>query len=239
MPDLSLMIFAAAVVAFAASVQGTLGFGFAAVSIPLLTLLDPLLTPVPVIMLALLLSTATMVREHQAINFTGLQWILVARVIGSFLGIWILATISERSLGIAIGLFVLLAATVIGFGLSVPRRPATEVPVGLVSGIGGIVAGIGGPPLALLFQRDAAPTVRSTLATIFFVGQLVNVVALWATGTMTPLDRSIAARLIIPLVIGFLASSWLRHHINEQLFRRGVIALAATSAFAVLVQAIS
>ncbi|MFS2056115.1 sulfite exporter TauE/SafE family protein, partial [Variovorax sp. CT11-76] len=56
------------------------------------------------------------------------------------------------------------------------------VGAGLVTGITETATGIGGPPLALVYQHQPAPTMRSTIALCFLLGELVSLAVLLATG---------------------------------------------------------
>lgn len=232
------MVIAALITLLAGATQGTVGFGFAALSVPLLTLLDPVLTPIPQIMLALVLSTSMAIRERTAIDLAGVRWLLAGRVAGTFVGAWLLGMLNERTGAIAIGFVVLAAAIAMFAGLSIRRRPATETGMGLVSGTAGIVAGVGGPPLALLFANEEGPTVRSTLATVFVTGQSITVAVLALTGRVTTVDVGIAAALFLPLVTGFALSGWLRTFVQGPRLRRSIIAGSGLAALALLLQAV-
>jgi hypothetical protein len=50
----------------------------------------------------------------------------------------------------------------------------TSVGVGLFTGAAKTVTGISGPPLALLYQHVQGPTLRSTVATCFLVGEIIS-----------------------------------------------------------------
>lgn len=238
MPDPTIMMVAAAITLMAALLQGTIGFGFAALSVPLLTLLDPILTPIPQIMLSLTLATGMAIRERRSIDFGGVRWILVGRTCGSLLGVWLLGFLTERTGSIVIGSVVVGAAALLWSKWSLPRNRQTETAVGLFSGASGIVTGVGGPPLALLFAGTEGPTTRSTLSTIFIVGQSINVAILGFTGRTTGLDVRVAAVLALPLIVGFLLSSRLRHFASGPSLRKGIIAVSGLAGATLLLQSI-
>ena len=238
MPDLTIMLIAAAVTFVAAAVQGTIGFGLSALSVPILTLLDPALTPIPQIMLGLLLVIGMAIRERPSIDFRGVRWVLVGRIAGAFLGAWLLGLMTERTGSIVIGGVVVVAAVLLATGWSIPRTANTEAVVGVVSGTSGIVSGVGGPPLALLFAGTEGPITRATLSTIFVVGQSVNVVVLAVTGRTTVLDLQVTAIMVVPLLAGFVLSSRLHTRTAGGRLRAWIIGVAGLAGAALLLQSI-
>src|SRR3546814_15753694 len=67
-----------------------------------------------------------------------------------------------------------------------PVRPPTQLVAGVVSGVTGTAAGIGGPPLALLYQHRPGSTIRSTLAAAFLVGTALSLATLAVAGEFGP-----------------------------------------------------
>src|SRR3546814_12225619 len=63
-----------------------------------------------------------------------------------------------------------------------PVRPSTQLVAGVVSGVTGTAAGIGGPPLALLYQHRPGSTIRSTLAAAFLVATALSLATLAVAG---------------------------------------------------------
>src|SRR5690606_39990084 len=57
---------------------------------------------------------------------------------------------------------------------ALPVHRSTQLAAGMVSGTTGTAAGIGGPPIALLYQHRAGPVVRSTLSATFLVGTVLS-----------------------------------------------------------------
>ncbi|MBW2586998.1 MAG: hypothetical protein JRD92_08650 [Deltaproteobacteria bacterium] len=58
----------------AAAVQSTVGFGFALLSVPLLSLLNPLFAPVPQLIVVFPLTLAIVLRERHAVEFRSTLW---------------------------------------------------------------------------------------------------------------------------------------------------------------------
>ena len=73
----------------AALLQSTVGFGFGIVCVPLLSLIDPGVVPVPQIMLGIPLTFSTAWRERHAIEKKPVAWLLLGRVPGAITALWI------------------------------------------------------------------------------------------------------------------------------------------------------
>ena len=179
------LVIALAVTAFGALVQGTFGIGFGVVSVPILSLVDPVLAPVPQLLLAVPLALSMSWRERAHIEKRGVFWLLAGRIPGAALGLGLLAIATQRTLDVSIAISVLVAVAILGAGLTIPRNHATELGTGVIAGVMGMVASMGGPPAALLFRDEKGPIIRSTLAMFFSLGLLVTVAGRVAGGKIT------------------------------------------------------
>lgn len=225
---------AVAVTFCAATVQGTVGFGLGVVSIPILTIVDPSLTPIPQLMVSFPLALATAWRERDEIHTNGLGLMTIARIPGALLGAWILTQVSERTLGIVIGSIVLAAVVTIGAGWSVPINRSTLAAAGLTAGFTGTSAGIGGPPLALLYRSAGTEAARSTVAIAIAIGIAVNLTVLHVAGAVVGRDYTVAGVLFVPMALGFAVSTPLRRRIDDRTFRSLVLVLATVASLVLI-----
>ena len=95
------------IIAVAATVQGVVGIGFNVLAVPALLLIDPLLAPVPSLILAVPLTAWQLLRERGTIDRSGVWWIVAGRVPGGLLGLWLLFLLSDTALQVTIALIVL------------------------------------------------------------------------------------------------------------------------------------
>jgi len=232
-------VFAAAfvVTAVSASLQGTIGFGFAVLSVPVLSLLDARLAPVPQLLLAVPLVAAMLWRERKAVELEGAGIIVVARIPGAAIGLVLLKLLSTRALDLLLGAFVLCAVAILASGATVRRTTATKVTAGVASGILGMVSSIGGPPLALLYRDARGDTMRATLAAIFSIGLLITVTMRALAREISWLDVRVTLWLLPALLGGFIASRWLRGRVEGRPLRVTVLLVAALAAVGLLVRA--
>ncbi len=238
--DVSVTVFAllACVLVVGATVQGMVGLGLGLVSAPVVTLLEPALMPELLLVLATLLPLFTLVRSHEQIDWRGLRWVLPARVPGTGLGVLFLALFSERALGIAVGVMVLVGVYLSFIAVRVPVRPSTLTTAGVLSGLTGTTTSIGGPPVALLYQHRAPAQIRSTLAVLFTAGAGMSLVGIWLGGHFE-VETLLLALLLTPcLAVGAWAGSRLHGAVPDRWIRYAVLVVCATSALVLLVRSL-
>lgn len=227
----------AASVALAAFVQGTTGVGFALIVAPVLALLAPDLLPVCLLVLMLPLNVYVGWREREALDRSGAAWITCGRVIGTFGGLWVLAAFSTSALAVFVGAATILAAAVTLFMPSFEPGRQSLVVAGLVTGVTETATGIGGPPLALVYQHRPAPILRSTIAFCFLVGELVSLAFLAVAGRASALQFSMAALLLPALAIGAVASRYVHHRLDGRVLRAFVLVFAVASGAVLIARA--
>jgi uncharacterized membrane protein YfcA len=226
-----------AAVAFAAFVQGTTGVGFALVMAPLVGLLEPQLLPVGVLALMLPLNCYVAWRERPAIDRSGAGWVTAGRVAGTAGGLWVLAALSAGALAVFVGVSILAAVlATLAMPAFAPSRHAL-VGAGVVTGITETATGVGGPPLALVYQHQPVPVMRSTIALCFLLGELVSLAVLCASGRVGMPQVAGAAMLLPALAVGGLASRYAHLRVNARLMRAFVLVFATVSAVVLLLRA--
>ena len=225
---------ASAIVVLAGFIQGSTGVGFALLVAPVLGLLAPNLLPVAVLLLMLPLNAYIAWRERHALDWTSGGWISLGRLAGTFGGLWVLVALSARQLNLLIG-WSTLAAVLATLAMPVFRaRPTAFVTAGLITGITETATGIGGPPLALVYQHHPVATMRSTIALCFLVGELMSLGFLWHAGRIGAEQLQGAAQLLPALVLGAGASLLVHHKVNARGLRTFVMVFSIASSLVLL-----
>jgi uncharacterized membrane protein YfcA len=237
MTDAALMLILASLAVFVgAIVQGGVGFGLGLVGAPVLTILDPGLMPGAIQVVNLTLPLLTLAAEWRKVDWRGLGFAVLGRIPGSVIGAFIIVYISVHSRGIFVAVMVLLAVALTARALSVPRNGVTVTSAGFVSGITGTATGIGGPPIALVYQNAKGPQIRATLAMFFFLSAAQSLAILAMVDELPGRALGTGAVLIVPMVLGFLVSGRLRRYLDGGKVRAAVLVVAAASAVALIVQ---
>ena len=224
----------AAAVVVAAFIQGTTGVGFALIVAPVLAFLAPDLVPVCLLVLMIPLNVYVAWRERTALDRAGAAWITAGRFVGTFGGLWLLAALTSSQLGIVIGAATILAAIATLIAPSFTPGNRAYVAAGVITGVTETATGIGGPPLALVYQHHGAATLRSTIAFCFLVGQVMSLVLLAIAGRVHASQLG-AALVFLPMVLLGAAMSRLVHgRVGGRKLRAFVLLFAIVSGAVVL-----
>ncbi|MFG6176797.1 sulfite exporter TauE/SafE family protein [Halomonas sp. THAF12] len=235
MSDPAVYVVLAAATAVAAFMQGAIGIGFALIVAPVMGLLRPDLLPVALLVLMLPLNLYVALREREAIDWRGSAWIGVGRLPGTFLGLWILVVMSTNGLNQLIGASTVLAVLAALFAPVFRPKPGACVSVGLITGVTETATGVGGPPLALLYQHRPGPELRSTIACCFLIGELVSLVILASAGKVGAEQLRWALYLLPPLLVGSVASRVMHQRLDARRLRQGVLLFALVSGVALMI----
>ena len=223
-------------VAFSAWIQGSVGFGYALVSAPLLALVAPSLVPGPILLSSMLLSMATGFRERRDIDRRGVSLALAGRVPGVMIGAAALAWLPEATMNVVFAAAVLFGVGLSVSGLRLPLTVPTLVGTGFLSGVMGTMTSIGGPPIALVYQDAKGPQLRSTLNTYFALGSGMSIAALAAAGHFGARELGDGAMLLPATAVGFLLSGSSRAWLDHGRTHTAVMWVASLSAMAVVVK---
>jgi uncharacterized protein len=226
---------ACAAVFAGAAVQGTIGFGFALVAVPILTLVDVRFAPGPVVFMNLIVALIYSYVERATLDLKEVQWIIIGRIPGTALGTLAVATLSRQDIAVGIGAVVLVAVALSLSGLHFEPTTPRLLTVGVLSGAMGTAASIGGPPVALVYQRSSGPQLRSTLASVFAVGAAMSVAALLVAGEFVGRDFQWGLGLTPVILLGAALSRRTAALVDRAFLRPAVLLVAALSAIMLLV----
>ncbi len=229
---LSALEFAAAVaiVMLGGFVQGAIGFGLNLVIVPVIAILEPRAIPGAVLLLSLPMTTTMAWHERSRIDRDGVRHLLVGRIPGTFVGLVVLRLLDGDGRLVFVGVSLLIA---IGLTAAAPTfHPSRRalVPAGIATGVSGTVAGIDGPPMALLYQHAPPAVMRSTLAVMFAIGGVASAIAAFVTADLRGWHLLLTIGLMPPMLVGQFVAHRIRHHIPTAWFRRSVLLIAAVAA---------
>lgn len=217
-------------------VQGTTGMGFALVVAPVMGIVEPALLPGGLLFLMLPLNAYVAWREWHAVDRHGVKWITAGRTAGTFGGLAVLLAIPIAYLNMVIGATTLLAAmATLLMPAFAPGRGAF-VSTGVFTGITETATGIGGPPLALVYQHMPAPTLRSSVALCFLIGEIISLLVLAVSGRLDMVTILPLMWVLLPLFIGLLVSQAVYKKINPRALRSAVLGFAIVSGLFILLR---
>ncbi|WP_235349842.1 sulfite exporter TauE/SafE family protein [Brevibacterium sp. UCMA 11752] len=235
---LSILAFSivAITVLLSAFVQGSTGMGFAMITAPVVSFIDPSLIPVMLLVLMIPLNFYVAARERSDIHWHGVKWISVGRFAGTFFGLWILVIVNLHQLALLIGWSTLVAAVIALLAPKfTPNKPVLAI-VGLITGVTETSTGIGGPPYALAYQHSPGPELRSTVAVCFLVGEVISLIVLAISGQVSGPTMLFTAAMLPFLAIGSFLSKYVHHRLDGPVLRYIVLGFAIISGAIVIIQ---
>jgi uncharacterized protein len=222
-----------------AYVQAVVGLGLGLLGAPVVALLDPSLVPVLTLWLALLISGLNVLGEHEHVDWRSTAWSLPARVPGTVLGAWLVAEFTEKQIGVALAVMVLVAVALTVRTVDVPVNAATLATAGFVAGTTGTATSVGGPPIALLYQHGDPKVARATMSVFFFVGVVLSLAGLAVSGSLAREPSWLAVVLAPGVVVGYVVGRHTRGRVDRDVFRRGVLAVCTVSALILLLRSVA
>ncbi|CAN5483737.1 sulfite exporter TauE/SafE family protein [soil metagenome] len=226
----------AAAVLLASCLQASIGFGMGMFAAPIVAIVDPALIPGTLIMLATFVTLVVSVRERDDIDLNGTKWALVGRVPGTIAGALLLAALPERWLAVLLAGVVLLGVVLTGAGWIPAARRRNVVLAGAASGILGTATSIGGPPMALVWQRSSGARLRGTMSGFFLIGSLMSLAMLWLTGAVGTHTLWTFALLVPATVVGYVLSRYVNRFLDPARLRRVAITVSALGATVLIVR---
>ncbi len=215
-------------------VQGTVGFGLNLVIVPVIAQLELRAIPGAVLLLSLPMTISMAVHERATIDWPGVRHLTVGRIPGTLAGMALLGVLDGDARLVVVGIAVLAAtlATILAPTFRPGRRAL--VPSGFATGVTGTVAGIDGPPMALVYQHQAPEIVRPTLATMFVIGGVASALAAARAGDLEGWHLRLTLALMPAMLVGQFAARRVRHRLPAEQFRAALLVTAALAAVAAI-----
>ncbi len=220
----------ASAVMLASALQASIGFGIGLLAAPIVALVDPRLLPGTLIMVATVVTLIVVIREREDIDLRGTGWALVGRVPGTIAGALLLAMLPHRALVILLAAVVLGGVVVTSLGWIPVARRRNVVLAGAASGVLGTATAIGGPPMALVWQRNTGARLRGTMSGFFLVGSMMSIAALAATGAIDGRTMWGVVVLVPAAVAGYLLSRPMNKFLDPKRLRWLAIGVSSVGA---------
>lgn len=231
-----LLALACFIIMISSLVQTAIGFGLALVAVPFLILIDPQMVPAPIVMIAFvqLLISAWL---HKA----DIQWRLIAmatlaRIPGTALAVWLMTMTGIEGIKIFVACSVFAAVAISLFNIQAQPNTKNHIIAGFFSGLGGTTTGIGGPPMALLYQHQQGDFVRANLSAFFVIGCLISLAGMAIGGFVTVQSWIYFLYFLPATLIGVWLGMKVKHRLKPAFMRPAILLLCSGSAAALLLQ---
>src|SRR5581483_4967739 len=154
-----------------AIVQGGLGVGINLVCVPVFLFAGAALVPGPALVVGIVGTAAVVMRSRTPFDLTAAGWATAGRLPGIAAGLAAIAVLDEPSRVVIAAALVIVGVASSATSIRMTPTPPSLVAAGAISGLMSVLAALGGPPMALLYQRERPADVRSSLATLVLVGR--------------------------------------------------------------------
>lgn len=202
---------ALAIILGAYFIRGITGFGSGLIAVPLLALILPLQTVVPLVLV--LDFCASLVMSHKA--RVHVQWdeiipLLPASLLGIIIGTTLLVSLPREPLLIALALFIIVFALRYLLNIHSDQRVSRSwsVPTGLSGGLIGALFGTGGPPYVIYLTHRITDKsrLRATISGLLLLDGFFRVVSFLVTGLLgthlLPFLLAAAPTMLLALYLG-------------------------------------
>jgi len=232
--------FSLAILFAGAFLQGLTGFGYSLFSLPLLAILMPVSSAVPMLCLtSIFLNLTIFWKARKNLDLKRILPLLISGTAALPAGIWLLRVADESALKIGVGVIVTLSSLIYlsGFRVTVRREKLAMIPVGFLSGVLNGATTFSGPPVILFFanQRVAKHQFRASLSSYFLLLNIIAVPAFFAGGLLTGEGALKTLYLFPAVVLGVLLGVRMADVVSEERFRFvALIALGILGVFSVV-----
>ncbi|MCB0240250.1 MAG: sulfite exporter TauE/SafE family protein [Anaerolineae bacterium] len=228
------------VIFFAATLQTLVGFGFALLVMPLLTLVLGIKTAAPLVALVgFTLYLVNLLRYRRGLVWRETLQLLLPALVGVLVGVQVLRTFDENLIKGVLGVVLIGYALFALFKPALPPLKSTvwAYPVGFLAGCLGGAFNTPGPPIivygnARVWPRDQF---RSTLQVIFLASSATVILAHAAAGNITADVARMAAIALPALLAGIALGAFIDRRMSHERFRTAVLVLIMATGVLMLV----
>ena len=218
--------------------QSAIGIGFGLPAC-FLVLYEPSMVPSCIVLMGTFLAFSNAFLSLNDVIKKDLIYSFSGRIVGSLLSIPLLyLTLGTKNYLIFFGVLLLVAVflSVKKWNIAASKKNITIA--GACSGLMGTMIGIGGPPMAIVYQNSTAKNVVATLNMFFGIGALFSVLLLVYIDLINLREVMRSLMLAPALIIGiyFGRKKIIKNYVNINL-KKLVLIICFFSALIVLIQA--
>jgi uncharacterized protein len=108
---------------------------------------------------------------------------------------------------------------------------------GMLTGVSGTAAAVGGPFVAMTLQHDEPARIRATLAGFFTVGSAASLAALGLAGELPPEQLWWGAAFVPFLVVGYVLAGPVVRRLDQGRLRTAMLWFCVVAAVSIMVRA--
>jgi uncharacterized membrane protein YfcA len=210
--------------------RSAVGFGEALLAIPILSMIMSISTASPVVTLAgLTMSLSMLVANRETVDFSSARRLIVASLVGIPFGVVLLHTASERVVKGVLGLGLVVYGV---YNLITPGVPAVHHekyawPFGFLAGVLGGAYNTSGPPVVIYgtLRRWSPEHFRATLQCYFLFTYFATMVSHGVARLLTPVVFELFLWALPGIGIGLYVGGKVHRMIPNPVFSRVIFGL--------------
>ncbi len=213
-------------------VQGATGFGSGLVLNAFwLHILEPSIAIPLNIISCLFISGLPIYKLRKSLDFSKLKSFIFLGVIGIPIGMLLLTITKPSSFKVAIGFLLIIYSiwmiTSRGFSIKVNKNRLIDQLIGLISGIMGGFAALGGllPTIWVSLQKLPKNSQRGTYEPFIFITSIASIISFYFAGLITLSILVDFIKVFPALILGSWIGIKIYPKINEELFRKVILGL--------------
>ncbi len=228
--EVNILIFGLVVFLVSALLQGLSGFGFSILAVPLITLIMPPQTAVPILMLySIIINLVVFFSTRRSVELKKVWILLIAGIAGLPVGAHLLVVLDGSIIKLFIGGMIIIFGILLllGYRKDLKHEKIAMLPIGLFSGILSGSISISGPPIIIFLANKqlGKHSFRGNLAIYFLLLNIFTIPVFWLNGLFTSEVMIYSLRFLPGLLIGVILGNLLSHKVQEQHFRKFTLLL--------------
>jgi uncharacterized protein len=236
-PSLGLVLLLGAAVLVGAVVQGSVGFGIVVVAAPFVIWAAPELMPGSMLVCGFVMPLIQLSTRWGDVDWISLRAALGGRLLLTPVGVWVVAVSSPRLIALLVGVLVLVVAVASAYAPTFEPRPRNLFLAGMLTGVSGTSAAVGGPFVAMTLQHEDPARIRATLAAFFTVGSAVSMLGLSVAGELTREQLWWGAVFVPFLLAGYVLSGPVVRHLDAGRLRTAMLWFCIVAALSIILRA--
>lgn len=226
------IIFSFIIVFFASVIQGTVGFGFSLIAVPLLAFILPMKIIVPIaVVYNLVINIMVVLTTKKYIRLRKIWIMIVCGIIGIPIGVFGLKNLNPEVLKAIIGFLICITSISMAKGYKV-KFNRVKISYGITGFISGVLNGslsMSGPPIVLFLSNEGYDKneFRANLATYATITNILTIIAFMFSGLLSTDMLHIIGTNIISLLLGTSIGIIIASKITDKYFKKIVLLLLA------------
>ena len=238
----SQIIFSVVIIFIAYTIKGLSGFGSGLVAMPLLALIFPITFIVPAMGLLSYIGTVIQsisLRKHAV--WRDILPLLPFSLLGIVTAIWLLVSVNEKMLTMALGIFIFSYAVYSLFLVEPSGSRRWAIFAGSLGGFVGALFGTGGPFYVFYLKMRGLDkgAFRATIATIFLIDGGVRMIGYASAGLYTSKVLTLIVILLPVLLIAMYVGNHLHVKIEQKHFNKMISIMLMVSGIVLFIKSFS